>query len=168
MAPSRLGGLLHQDHLDTIALLDALEARTTGRQAARPLDAADAADRELAERLIAIVDREVVGHFAFEEGVLFPILWENGLQDMVTMLTHEHAQIGPLAKEMATLAARIAGGGSLDAEAWGHFRSVAADLVQAALFHIQKEEMGLVQRLGGLLDPETDAALADRYQTAVD
>lgn len=164
MAVGIVGRLLHQEHLDTIALLNTLEARTSGRAGAQPLDGADPRDRALAERLIAAVEREIVGHFAFEEGVLFPILWEQGAQDMVTMLTHEHVQIGPLAKELATLASSVAAGGALAADAWADFRAVTGELVQASLFHIQKEEMGLIQRLALFLDAETDAALAERYR----
>lgn len=167
MASSALGRLLHRDHLDTIELLNALEARTTGRAQARPLDGCDERDRALAVRLIGTIDREVVGHFAFEEGVLFPILWDHGFQDMVTLLTHEHVQIGPLAGDVAAQAAVVAAGGSLDADAWAGFCRAAGELVQASLFHIQKEEMGLIQRLGVLLDAATDAALADRYRADV-
>jgi hypothetical protein len=39
------------------------------------------------DRLTAIVDRDVVGHFALEHGTLLLILRENDYQDMVTMPT---------------------------------------------------------------------------------
>jgi hypothetical protein len=159
---SELGRLLHRDHLQTIAVLDALETRTGGRAAARPMTAADAEDRALAEAAITVVEREVIRHFAFEETSLFPLFVDRGAADMVAMLTSEHKRIGAMGDRLSALAVALLAAGVWPAEVWREFRIVAGEFVQASMFHLQKEEIGVVQRLPLLVDAETDAALARR------
>ena len=39
--------------------------------------------------------------------------------------------------------------------------------LESTVFHIQKEEMGLLAAISALLDPEADAAMADTYRSEV-
>lgn len=74
----------------------------------------------------------------------------------------EHELIRPLAARIKELAVLALDGG-LDDSTWGEFKTLGMELVEREMFHIQKEEMGLVQGLSYFLDPDTDRELSLRY-----
>ena len=163
LTSTRTGALLHQDHMQTVEILQAIEDLTTRHRAAPKVEGAVRAELE---RLAATMRAEVEKHFGFEENYLFPEFTKRGEIGIVTMLTHEHRAILPLALEAADLAeAALADG--FDADTWRAFRDTAAELVEREVFHIQKEEMGLLAAIAALLDPATDAGLAETYQQVV-
>jgi hypothetical protein len=47
------------------------------------------------------------------------------------------------------------------------FRDAGAELVEREIFHIQKEEMGLLAAISALVDRDTDARLAETYRQTV-
>ena len=160
---SQIGSLLHQDHMTTIETLQGLE-ELLGRHRQAP-----AVDAALAERLTALaatLRAEVESHFAFEEGHLFPLFVAKGETGIVMMLTHEHRSILPMAVRVADLAAAAAQGG-FDAQGWRDFRDTGGELVEREIFHIQKEEMGLLAAISALLDEAEDTALAETYRQTV-
>ncbi len=159
LSSSQIGALLHRDHMQTVETLQAIEELTTRHRAAPKIEGAVRAGLE---RLAATMRAEVEKHFGFEESHLFPEFIRRGETGIVTMLTQEHRAILPLALEAAGLAeAALADG--FDAAGWTAFRAAAAELVEREIFHIQKEEMGLLAAIAALLDPATDAALAETY-----
>lgn len=162
MGMTELGRMLHEEHQRTLSLLNNLEGRILGPGANVPMSADSDDDRKQLRDVIEVVDQDVDRHFGFEEEVLFPLLAEHGAGDMTEMLMQEHALIRPLAARLKELALRALDGG-LDAIAWGDFKTLGMELVEREMFHIQKEEMGLVQGLGYFLDPETDRELSLRY-----
>jgi iron-sulfur cluster repair protein YtfE (RIC family) len=156
-----LGNLLHAEHLRTLAVLDDLEQRISGKAAGLPVDGADAADRALLEMLVATIDRDILDHFAFEEAVVFPLLWEGGGRDLVTILTHDHVAVGPFASDVLRMA-QDALVRRMDAATWSTFRDAASDLIALEIFHIQKEKTGLLAQLPALIDADTDRRLAEK------
>lgn len=159
---SALGQTLHDEHRRTLEVMNALEDKILGASASRPFVATDNDDRRLLQDLIAIVDHDAGTHFRFEEEVLFPIFDEAGAGDMTQMLMQEHEAIRTLGSHLRVLA-EGALESAFDETSWADFRNAAMDLTQSVTFHIQKEEMGLVGRLGFFLDPETDRQLALKY-----
>jgi hemerythrin-like domain-containing protein len=157
-----LGDLLHADHLRTLAALDALEGRILGEGRSRPVDGDDAEDRRLVDEMLATIDYDTSTHFRFEETILFPLLEQGGVGDMTRLLTEEHAAIRELADQLRTAAAQALTSGR-DAKAWNAFRYAAMDLIHSMLFHIQKEEISLVRRLGFLVKSEVDQELARQF-----
>jgi iron-sulfur cluster repair protein YtfE (RIC family) len=154
-----LGKLLHAEHLRTLAVLDDLEHRISGKAGDHVIDgAAAAADRTFLETLVATIDRDILDHFAFEEAVVFPLLWECD-RDLVTFLTHDHVAVGPLASDVLRMA-QEALVRRMDAATWSGFREAAGDLIALEIFHIQKEETGLLSQLPALIDADTDRRLA--------
>lgn len=162
MNMTRIGQMLHEEHQRTLTMLNDLEGRIYGAAAKKPLDAADAGDRRRLEAVLSVVDEDVERHFAFEEEVLFPILDDAGAADMVQMLTYEHKAIRPIAQRLRELAAGALEPG-FGAGEWDEFRTLARELIEREMFHIQKEEIGLVQGLSHVLDPEADGELSLRY-----
>lgn len=158
---SELGQVLHEDHFHIVMLFCDLENRVTGPGAGDPLDPADAEDRLLLNQLITGLDR-VVGHNAFEEDRLFPLLSQGATAEVTGLLAEEHHLIGPLALHLKALAADLLDSG-LDEKRWQVFREVATRFTSAILFHLQKEELAIVQALGTLLDHERDHTLALQY-----
>lgn len=165
MDNSEIGQLLHGDHLRTLAAMNALEARIMGKGKNTPLSRQRDEDRTLAESIVALIEREVNHHFRFEEDALFSAVEGKGGKEMTAMLIREHKAIRPLAERVRALAARSLDE-DLDASSWGEFRDAAMDLIQSVLFHIQKEEMGLLKQMPFLIDPDVDRALAGRYRSA--
>jgi len=157
-----LGRMLHEEHLRTLEVMNRLETRLVGEGGRRPLDAAVDEDRRMLRDLTAVVDNDVDRHFAFEETVLFPLLAEAGAEDMTRLLTQEHAAMRPISTQLRGLA-QGAMDEAFDAGAWDEFRILAIELVERVMFHIQKEEMGLVHGLPHFLDPDIDRDLATRY-----
>ena len=144
---SQTGSLLHQDHMTTIETLQGLED-LLGRHRHPPT-----VDEALGQRLTALaatLRAEVESHFAFEEGHLFPLFVAKGETGIVMMLTHEHRSILPMAVRVAELAAAAAQGG-FDEQSWRDFRDTGVELVEREIFHIQKEEMGLLAAISALI-----------------
>ncbi len=163
LTSTRIGTLLHRDHMQTIEILQAIED-LIGRHRAAP--AVEGAVRAELERLAATMRAEVEKHFGFEENHLFPEFTSRGEIGIVTMLTQEHRAILPLALEAADLAEAALEVGFDDGR-WRAFRATATELVEREVFHIQKEEMGLLAAIAALLDPAADAALAETYEREV-
>ncbi|MGE4281412.1 MAG: hemerythrin domain-containing protein [Magnetospirillum sp.] len=160
---SQIGALLHQDHMTTIETLQGLEELLGSTRKPPSFDAA------LADKLGALaatLRAEVESHFAFEEGHLFPLFVSKGESGIVMMLTHEHRSILPLAVRVADLAVAAASQG-FDEQSWRDFRDCGAELVEREIFHIQKEEMGLLAAISALLNESEDTALAVTYQETV-
>jgi iron-sulfur cluster repair protein YtfE (RIC family) len=154
-ATTRTGDALHRQHQATLAALDDLEDLLHG---ARP--AATPALRERLTRLAEVLEEDVTRHFQFEEEHVFPVLAQAGAVGMVEMLTGEHAIIRPLAQEVRRLAQAAAAEGAFSADAWSAFKEVAGEMIEREVFHVQKEEMGLLAALSQVLDGDRDAALA--------
>ena len=159
---SELGRTLHDEHRQTLDAMSALEDKILGASANRPFDPTDPEERRQLQDLIAVIDRDVNCHFRFEEELLFPIFDEAGAGDMTQMLMQEHEAIRTLGSRVRTLAEGALKDG-FDGASWADFRNAAMDLAGSVMFHIQKEEMGLVGRLGFFIDPSTDTRLAQQY-----
>ncbi len=159
---SKIGQLLHQDHVQAIALLQKLEQFLIGQTSKRPPDVANDAVKALLKDVAYIIDDEITRHFGFEEGHLFPALAEAGETGMTTFLAHEHGMIRPVAQELGVLA-RAAMQDGFTPESWKQFHSLGLEMVEREVFHIQKEEMGLLSAISALLDPMTDAELAMKF-----
>lgn len=157
---TQTGSLLHQDHMATIATLQALEEFL---RANRKAPALDVSLRFMLEGLAKTMRDEVERHFGFEENHLFPVFVERGETGIVMMLTHEHRTILPLALTVAEIAVKAAAEGFTEAS-WRDFRDAAEELVEREIFHVQKEEMGLLAAISALVDPEVDARLAAAYR----
>lgn len=159
--PSELAQILHSQHVRTLALLDALEERTSGRPGRRPLDPGDAGDRRLLRDVISVVENDIKQHFAVEEALLFPIVAEAGASDLAIALAQEHVAMGPVAKRLKEMAGALLQGDPTSVS-WNEFQSVAEDFISRSTLHIQKEEMTLIQRLSSFLDEDMDRRLAER------
>lgn len=163
MTTEDIGALLHAEHLDALAVANALEVRILGGGKDRPLSPAAPADRKFVDELVATLDGAICRHYRFEEEVLFPQLQTAGLRDVTAMLTSEHETIRTMADELRALAMSAAGA-PLDARQWMRFRETAMDFIHAVMFHIQKEEMGVVRSLSLVLGAAASAELAQQYR----
>ncbi|OAN54095.1 hemerythrin [Paramagnetospirillum marisnigri] len=160
---TQTGALLHQAHMTTIEALQSLDELLGSNKKAPAMD--DLLGRKL-KQLSGILRSEVESHFAFEENHLFKVFINQGETGIVTMLTHEHQSILPLALQVADLALAASSAGFTDAS-WGEFKDAGAELVEREIFHIQKEEMGLLAAISAMVDPEIDEELADIYRREV-
>lgn len=159
---SEVARMLHQEHLDTLAAMNTLEEMIHFESRDRPLDLSRETARQQLGKLIAAIDHDIDRHFRFEEQNLFPALDQAGFGDMTAMLLQEHDAIRPLAERLRSLAAHALQDG-FEQATWREFRETGMDLVPSVMFHIQKEEMGVIRRLDVLLDAATDKKLADLH-----
>ena len=132
----------------------------------RNVPAVDDDLRFVLKRLSRTLRAEVEKHFGFEENHLFPVFVEQGETGIVMMLTHEHRSILPLALQVADIADAAQAAGFTD-ETWRNFRDAGGELVEREIFHIQKEEMGLLAAISALVEPEVDTRLAETYRQVV-
>lgn len=158
---SELGKLLHEEHFRIIMLLCDLEHRITGEAARRPFDLDCEDDREWLRDLLFCLD-QIVDHNAFEEAELFPIICAHGEGELAALLIDEHDAIGPCARHLHAITAEIIESG-INPQRWHDFKTVASELVSEMMFHLQKEEMTVVQRLGVFLDTRADHQLAMKH-----
>lgn len=153
---TRTGNALYGEHQSTLRTLDDIDALIRGR-------CPDLGNADVQARLASVaqvLEDDVTSHFQFEEEHLFPILEKAGAGGMVAMLLGEHSTIRPLAEEVRRLALDAIDTGAFTATAWTQFRQAAAELVEREVFHVQKENMGLLAALAQVLDADQDAALA--------
>lgn len=158
---TKLAAVLHEEHFRSLVLICGLESRVTGESAQQPIDPAIPEDRALLHELIAGLD-DINTHNAFEESVLFPLLKDKGDGELAELLTREHAALAPLAQRLRSAALETLNNGRSEA-GWKDFCAATLELVSGLMFHLQKEEMLIVQKLGSLIDGGTDRALALRF-----
>ncbi|MBX5470896.1 MAG: hemerythrin domain-containing protein [Acetobacteraceae bacterium] len=156
---------LHDDHEAALALIARLEALLGRHGADYPPVAATPAVAALLRDCDRAIVLEIGPHFDFEETALFPRLEAAGAAAMVAVLTEEHAQIRPLAQTLRNLA-REGQSGGFTAALWQTFRAAGAEFSSLMTAHITKEEIGLLPAVDEILDPETDAMLAETFASA--
>ena len=152
---------LHEEHTATLTAWSRLEQQLAARGTQWPPAEGD----EIASHLRAcagMLAQEVSQHFAFEEAQLFPRLEENGEGDIAQLLAEEHDVIREAAQQFSALQARAARG-ELDDAGWRTLKTVALELVERLVSHVQKEEMSLLPALDDLIDEETDRELITEY-----
>jgi hemerythrin-like domain-containing protein len=154
---TELGQVLHEEHFRILVSICGLENRVKGPAAADPLDPGRAEDKQQLEDLISALD-DVLGHHAFEETVIFPLIRSNGGGELTSTLAREHGAIEPMAAWLRAIAAQILDKGAEGK--WAVFREAAAQLIAEVMRHLQKEELNIVQRMECFLDGETDHRLA--------
>ena len=152
---------LHEEHAATLTLWSRLEQLLSGRGAPWPPATGDTASACLRECAGALA-QEVSAHFAFEEAQLFPRLEDSGEGDIAQLLAEEHALIREAAAQFAALQARAARG-ELDEAGWRSLKTLALELVERLVSHVQKEEMSLLPALEDLVGEEDDRALITEY-----
>ncbi len=163
-AQTQIGTLLHEEHLQTIRSLQRLEDFLANQSPKRPPDLSKPEVRKILGDVLGDLAKEVDRHFTFEEDNLFTILTEQGEMGIVMMLSEEHGVIRPLALELAEEAEAALGGDGFTADGWPEFHERARELCEREVFHIQKEEMGLLAAISALVDGETDSRLASEYR----
>ncbi|KPK08655.1 MAG: hypothetical protein AMJ64_02900 [Betaproteobacteria bacterium SG8_39] len=152
---------LHEEHAATLTLWSRLEQLLSGRGAPWPPVAGDTASACLRECAGALA-QEVSAHFAFEEARLFPRLEDSGEGDIAQLLAEEHALIREAAVQFAALQTRAARG-ELDEAGWRSLKTLALELVERLVSHVQKEEMSLLPALEDLIDEDEDRDLITEY-----
>lgn len=167
-ANTQIGSLLHEEHVQTIQAMQSLEEFLLKQTSKRVPDIGNSKVRELLERILSEVATEVERHFGFEENHLFPILSRQGEMGIAAFLTEEHATILPLAQELAETARQALSGAGFTPDSWKAFHRRGVELCEREIFHIQKEEMGLLAAISMFVDPESDAALAAKYRELVE
>lgn len=157
----RTAQLLHEDHRETLAMIEDLEG-LLARARRTPPDINDPATRKTVEKAANAIEHEVRDHFAFEENELFTRLADMGDEDIGAHLRDEHHAILPVGEAVSALARAALQDGFSDRN-WPQFKSRTGELIERMLAHIQKEEMALLPMLEDLLDPETDLQLSENY-----
>jgi iron-sulfur cluster repair protein YtfE (RIC family) len=152
---------LHEEHAATLTLWSRLEQLLTARGGQWPPAPEDATSRGLRECAAALA-HDVTQHFAFEEAHLFPRLEEAGEGDIAQLLAEEHAVVREAAERFAELQAQAANG-ALDEADWRRLRTLALELVERLVSHVQKEEMSLLPALEDLVGEDDDRALITEY-----
>jgi hemerythrin-like domain-containing protein len=150
---------IHREHVETLGLLERIEAALAKAKAAPA--PGDAAWARLLRDLDANLANEIGRHFDFEENELFPLLASGGDRDIAALLAEEHEAILALAKRMIPALRAFTSGGST--QGWPALREMALELIERQVAHIQKEEMSLLPVLEDMLEPEQDAEMLNRY-----
>lgn len=157
----RTAQLLHEEHRETIAMIENLENMIARAKQTAP-DVSDPQIQKILNQVSFTVEQDLRSHFAFEENELFTRLAEFGDVAIGEHLTEEHRLMLPVAEQVAAMANKSKESGFSN-ESWIEFKTLTGELIERMLTHIQKEEMALLPMLEELLDPETDMELAEIY-----
>ncbi|HSM20137.1 MAG TPA: hemerythrin domain-containing protein [Hyphomicrobiales bacterium] len=153
---------IHDEHLETIGLVNRIEQRVMAHRPNDPPDAKDPQVGNLLRDIANSVEAEIKTHFAFEEGSLFPKLEAMGDTGIGELLTEEHQVLLPIGEELVARA-RAAREEGFTQESWAEFRRLAGEFAERMVAHIQKEEMGLLPILDDIIDEDQDAELSNAY-----
>jgi hemerythrin-like domain-containing protein len=159
---NRVTQTLHDEHRDTIALVERLEQLISRNRRDSPPDVGEPGVARLLTDLTAWAEGEFTRHFGFEEEQLFKYLEALGDGAIGAHLTDEHRAMRPLGARIAILA-REASGQPFDDAKWDEFRRLGLELCDRMLAHVQKEEMALLPILDDAMDADTDARLYQEY-----
>ncbi|MCP4211553.1 MAG: hemerythrin domain-containing protein [Halieaceae bacterium] len=157
----RTAQLLHEDHQQTIIVIEALD-QLIARARKKAPDTNDPIVRKTLENASGAIEEEISQHFAFEENQLFTRLEEMGDVSIGEHLRGEHRALLPLGQAVGTMARTALANGFTD-ESWATFLNTSGELIERMFAHIQKEEMALLPALEDLLDAETDIELSTAY-----
>lgn len=159
---SQVAGVLHDDHVRTMGVLDRLQGVLVQCRVDEVPDLDQFNIRMALDGLVVAVEGEIAGHFAFEEDSLFPRLTGAGECQLSEALGKEHTVILPLARRVSELArgGRTVG---FTAETWREFHRCGQELIERLMSHIEKEEVGLLPLFDGVLSEEEDSDLSNQY-----
>jgi hemerythrin-like domain-containing protein len=161
---NRVSRILHDEHVQTIALVERLEQLVIRNRGDDPPKAGEPGVARLLTDLTTWVESEINRHFDFEEEHLFSYLASPADAAIGVALCDEHRVIRPLGTRIAALA-HAASGRPFTAAEWIEFRRLGQELCEAIQAHVQKEELALLPVLEDEMDRETEARL---YQDYVD
>lgn len=161
---TQIGRLLHEDHERCLAAVQNLEALLARQGPSKPADLSDPKARSVLVEAKGVLAQETATHFAFEEDHLFPLLAEVGEQSMILTLKSEHDAIAPIAEEVVHRIADALKTGAFGREDWAELHALGLELAERQIFHVQKEEMGLLAGIGMMLEPDVDSRLAETYR----
>lgn len=136
---------LHEEHDATLALWGRVEASL----------AAGKHDPALLRSAAAALAQELDHHFRFEERELFPRLAAAGEGDIGELLEEEHEVIRAAGKQFIDLV-------KADPAA-PRVKTLALELAERLVAHVQKEEMSLLPALDDLVDETADGELSAAY-----
>ena len=157
----RITGILHDEHMATLALLAAIEELLAGGKQRPPaLDAQSI--RSTLEKISAAIEDEVCRHFTFEEEQLFTRMAEHGDDALGQDLEREHEVILPIGLQLSALAQRALKQG-FSGDDWSEFFALGGEFVSRLQPHVDKEEMALLPIVDEIIDRETDFALCEMY-----
>jgi hemerythrin-like domain-containing protein len=159
---NRVSQTLHDEHRQTIALVERLEQLIARRWGDDPPNAGDPGVARLLTDLTTWAEAEINRHFDFEEEQLFSYLAAPGDAAIGASLIDEHRVIRRLGARIATLA-HAASDRPLDAVEWTEFRRLGQELCESIQAHVQKEEMALLPVLEDEMDPDTEVRLYQQY-----
>lgn len=162
---SQIARLLHDEHMEEVAVLERLEGALQKRKNTDPPAVDDSFMFGILVDLIGNTDTQINQHFVFEETFLFPKMAEFGEADIGSFLASEHQAIRETGTSVIKLA-RAARENGFSADSWRQFHDVAGELIEWVVGHVQKEEMGLLPLIEDLFDEKADSELAHSYMAS--
>jgi hemerythrin-like domain-containing protein len=157
--------MLHDEHMEEVAVLERLEAALHTQKISNPPKENDEFMSTVLPDLIANTDAQINQHFVFEETYLFPKLSEYGEGDIGSFLMSEHKVIRETGGPLIELARKARTDGFTE-DTWREFFLLSNELVEWVVGHVQKEEMGLLPLVEDLLDEDADSELAAAYMAS--
>jgi len=162
---SQIARLLHNEHMEEVAVLERLEGALIKQKISDPPPSDSDFMSHMLPALIGNTDTQINLHFVFEETHLFPKLAEYGEPNIGAFLQSEHQAIRETGSAVIEMA-RAAMESGFTAESWREFHLLAGELIEWVVGHVQKEEMGLLPLVEDLLDEQADNELAQAYMAS--
>ena len=159
---SQTARMLHDEHMEEVAVLERLESVLHTHKITEPPSTEDTIIHSMLADVISSVDEQVNHHFVFEEEHLFPKLTELGEGGIGEFLKSEHRMIRETGGAVLEIA-RDAKENGFNAENWKNFHHAGRELIEWVVGHVQKEEMGLLPLVEQIIEEDDDMELAEAY-----
>jgi iron-sulfur cluster repair protein YtfE (RIC family) len=153
---------LHEEHEATLALLHRLGGALAEVRGAAAPDFQQTSWNRLWGDVAQALRFEIGPHFDFEERSLFPVLEEDGEDDLVRLLTEDHETIRAVAASLLELIGRVLAG-PLDGASAMSLKRLGVELCERLTDHALKEEQSMLPALEVQLSEEEDARLIGGY-----
>jgi hemerythrin-like domain-containing protein len=154
--------MIHEDHMEKLRFLSSLDRLLAAFPDGMVPPAGDSLYASAHADIKTHLTRRPDPHFAFEEDVLFPMLADDGADDLQRLLCDEHREIEAIADALLEAAIKLTAA-EVDAATWTQFRTLARELGAVLTSHIDKEEAALPSLLAEILDAEEDQRISLLY-----
>lgn len=158
--------VLSKDHVAIIELLGRLLKFIKDTGITGNADWRSSEIRELFSDLKFAFQVEVPRHFTIEEKEVFPILSENGMEDMVEVLTSEHRVILDLIGKVSPIIVKFVDEGVEPTKGeWEELVRFGGSLITELSSHAEKEEYAFVPAVEETLDDEQARRIIAVFQS---
>jgi hemerythrin-like domain-containing protein len=153
MQRNMIADCLSREHKEVAQLLGRFSSFLRLHNVANQPDWTAFETKSLMRKIENVLNDEIQQHFDFEENSIFPLLENERMTDLLSILIAEHRLLRRFFVELRPLIALVASGSEpLPQRDWGTLLRQGTALAAELISHIEKEEAGLIPAIEETID----------------